>query len=134
MGKLPTQKKILREDLKDAPNWVNPLIDTTNSFMETVYQNLNHNITFGENVACFIKELAYKTPPTYPVMENVEFLNELKTKPVGVQLLQALDRETYLPVLTTVYVPWVFNNGSLIISPIQGLSASKTYAIRLLII
>lgn len=133
MGKLPTQKKILREDLKDAPSWVTPLVDTVNSFMETIYQTLNKNVTLSENVACFIKELVYKTPSTYPVMENIEFINQLKTKPIGVQLLQAVDRQTYQPVLTAVYVPWVSNNDSIVISPIVGLAADKTYIIRLLI-
>ncbi len=38
--RLPSQKKILREDLKDAPAWVNGLIGPLNAFMESVYQAL----------------------------------------------------------------------------------------------
>lgn len=127
--KLPSIKRILREDVKD----VKDLIDPLNSFMENTYQAFNKNITFSENVGCFIKELSYITPSTYPTMENVEFMNTLKTKAIGVWLMQAYERSTYTPATGPVYVPWIENNGTIIISPIQGLAASKTYLIRLLV-
>lgn len=130
--KLPVVKKILREDLKDAPGWVNGLIDPINSFMETVYQALNKNITFSENVGCFIKTVSYKTPSTYPTMDDIEFVNSLRTKATGIIVLQAID-ENYVPAVGPVYVPWVENNGAIVISSITGLAASKTYSIRLLV-
>jgi hypothetical protein len=131
--RLPTQKKILREDLKDSPQWAGVIIDTLNSFMETVYQGFNRNLTFSENIACFTKELTYRTPSTYPVMDDVEFLSSLKTKATGIFLMQALDKSTYEPVLAAVYVPWIEINGTIVIKPIQGLAADKTYLIRLLV-
>jgi len=131
--KLPSQKKILREDLKDAPDWVSGIIGPVNNFMESVYQALNNNITFSENIASFIKEINYKTPSTYPTMENVEFLSSLRTKAIGVQCLQVFDKSDYTPAAGPVYVPWVENNGKIIISPITGLQANKTYVVRLLI-
>lgn len=131
--RLPSQKKILREDLKDAPNWIEPLISVVNNFMENVYQALNRNITLTENVSCFIKEMVYITPSTYPTMENVEFMSSLKTKAIGVTLLQAVDRSTYVPATGPVYVPWVEDNSNIVIYPIQGLQANKTYNIRLLV-
>jgi hypothetical protein len=133
MSKLPTQKKILREDLKDAPNWVNPLIDTINNFMELVYGALNGNITYSENISCFTREITYRTTSSYPVEENIEFTNTLKTKTTGVQVLQAFERQTYAPAPGPVYVPWVENNGSIVVSSITGLAANKTYTIRLLV-
>lgn len=132
--KLPTQKKILREDLKEAPGWIGGIIDPINNFMESVYQALNKNITFTENISSFIKEIIYKTPSTYPVMENVEFVNSLKTKAVGVFLMQAVEKTSYVPATGPVYVPWVEDNGTIIISPIQGLQANMTYVIKLLVI
>lgn len=133
MAKLPTQKKILKEDLKGSEDWINPLIDVVNSFMENVYQALNRNITFSQNVSCFIKELIYKTPSTYPTMDNIEFQSELSTKATGVFLMQAYERATYTPVMSAVYVPWIEINGVIVISPITGLAANKTYVIRLLV-
>lgn len=131
--KLPQTKKILREDVKDAPAWISGIIEPVNSFMENVYQALNKNITFAENIQSFIKELTYKTTSSYPVEEDVEFTNELKVKATGVQVLQAFERSTYEPAAGPVYVPWVENNGTIIISPITGLEADKVYTIRLLI-
>lgn len=131
--KLPTSKKISREDLKDAPPWVSGIINPVNSFMETVYQALNKNITLQENINSFIKELPYITDSTYPVAQNVKFQNVLKTKPIGVVVMQAFDKATYTPAIGPVYVPWIEINNEIIIGSITGLEASKEYTIRLLI-
>lgn len=139
MGRLPTNKRVLTEDLKGLPSdvkkGIQPLVDTVNSFMEIIYQGFNKNISFGDNVACFLKEVSYRTPSTYPTMEDVSFRNELKTKAIGVILLQALERTTYAPVTgSAIFVPWEEVDGQIILKPIQGLSADKSYIIRLLII
>lgn len=132
--KLPPQKKILREDLKEAPQWINGVIEPINSFMESVYQAMNHNMTLQENVASQVKEISYTTPASYPSgVANVEFQSTLRTKPIGVQILQAYDKATYVPAPGPVYVPWVEDGGTVIIYPIKGLEASKTYLIRLVI-
>lgn len=133
--RLPPTKKILREDVKDAPAWISAIIEPFNSFAESVYQTLNRNVTYSENIACFIKEIIYKTSSGYPVEASIEFANELKVKATGVQLLQALDRATYKAVEGNgaVYVPWVDSNGVITIGAITGLQASRTYIIRLLI-
>ncbi len=133
MAKLPTIKKILREDVKDAPEWISAVIEPFNSLAEFVYQSLNRNLTFRDNVACFVKELTYKTPSTYPTMDDVQFTNELKVKATGVELLQAIEKSTYIPAAGPVYIPWVENNGLIVVSSVPGLAASKTYLIRLLI-
>ena len=131
--KLPSQKKILREDLKDAPDWVNGIIEPVNNFMESAYQALNKNITYNENIASQIKELIVKTPSTYPVMENIEFMSTLRTKALGVQVMQVFEKANYTPAPGPVYVPWIENNGNIVIHPITGLEASKTYIVRLLV-
>lgn len=131
--KLPTIKKILREDLKAAPDWVGRLIDPINSFMESVYTALNKNITLYDNVASFIKEISYKTPATYPTgVENVSFINELRTRASGVVVLQAFDKATYTGV--SIGNPaWIEDVSGIVISPITGLEASKTYTIRFVV-
>lgn len=131
--KLPSTKRILREDLKDAPEWINKIIDPFNSLAENQYQAFNKNITFTENIACFTKTLEYITPSTYPTMDNVEFMNTLKTKALGVVVWQAYEKTTYIPAVGPVYAPWIENNRSIVIYPITGLAASKTYLIRLLV-
>ena len=129
--KIPPTKKILREDLKDAPKWVSGIIEPVNNFMESAYQIFNKNITDADNIACQIKELSYKTTSAYPAADIMEFQSTLKGRATGVQLLQALDKATQTPAAGPVYVPWYDDNGVIKIYAITGLAASKTYLIRL---
>lgn len=131
---LPPTKKILREDVKDAPPWIAAIIEPVNSFMENVYQALNGNITFTQNVNSFVKELTYRTPSSYPVIDQVSFQNNLKVRATGVFLMQAFDKATYQPATGPVYVPWIEDNGNILVNSITGLAADKVYIIRLLIV
>lgn len=132
--RLPTQKRLLKEDLKDFPTGSVSMIDTINSFFENVYQCLNRNVTFQDNVASFIYTLTYTTPSTYPAgVEMVEFANQLKTKPIGVLVLQAYDKSNYVAAIGPVYIPWVEVNNSINVGTITGLEASKSYLVRLAI-
>lgn len=126
--------KIKREDLKDAPPWINYLIDPLNGFMESVYQALSSNITFQDNVLSFVKEITYDTPSTYPSgVANITFINTLKVRAIGVVVAQAYVKNAYTPVAGPVYVPWIESNGNIVVSTITGLSASTSYTIRLLV-
>lgn len=132
--RLPTQKRVLKEDLKDAPPWVDNLIQPLNAFMGNVYQCLNRNVTFQDNLASFIYTLTYTTPSTYPSgVETVEFVNQLKTKPIGVLVLQAYNKSNYVAAPGPVYVPWIEVNNSINVGTITGLEASKSYLVRLAI-
>lgn len=132
--KLPNVKRVLREDVKGAPSWINPLIDVLNSFMETIYQAMNKNITFSENIGCTIKEITYKTPASYPLnVDEVEFLSELKFRATSLMVMQVVERVAYLPPPGPVYVPWTENSGTIKIGTITGLEANKTYTVRLLL-
>jgi hypothetical protein len=132
--KLPNIYKILMEDIKDPPPWIGSLIDPINSFMEAVYQSLNSNITFTENIASNVKELTLRTSSAYPVMENIEFMTGLKTRAIGCLVLQAYEKGTYAPAPGPYGVAWVENNGNIVISKVTGLEASKVYILRFLVI
>lgn len=134
--RLPTQKKILKEDLRGAPDWINPLINVVNTFFENVYACLNKNVTLQDNIGSFIYTFTYKTVPSYPSPTDqtpVEFLNQLKTRAIGVVVLQAYEKTTYVAAAGPVYVPWIENNGSIVTGLITGLEPDKSYFIRLVI-
>lgn len=126
--KLPIQKKILREDLGDAPDWVQQIIGPVNNFMETIYQMANKNID-ETNLQSMIKEVTVVVPSTYPVMNTIKFQSTLKVRATGCVILQCLDKSTYKPVVT-MNPAWIDNSGTIEISGILGLTASKTYIIR----
>jgi len=133
--KLPTTRKVLREDVKGAPSWIIPLIDALNSFMDSVYGAMNKNITFGDNIGCQVKELTYRTPTTYPTgVDPVEFTSTLKFRSSGLWVTQVVERQNYLPPPGPVYIPWVEDSGIIRIGTITGLEADKVYTIRLLLI
>lgn len=133
--RLPSIKKILREDLgSDAPKWAGAIIDPVNSFMESIYNMVNKNITYTENIASNVRELTVRTSSVYPVMDPLEFTSGLRTKAIGVTILQVYEKLVYVPPPGPVWAGWVENNGTISISKITGLEASKVYIIRFLIV
>lgn len=126
--KLPIQKKILREDLKDAPDWANGIIQPINQFMEIMYQAMNKNVD-ETNLTSQIKEVVITVPSTYPVMDAIKFQSTLKIKATGCTILQIINKSNYLPVASG-NPAWIDNNGVITITEIQGLTASNTYTIR----
>jgi len=126
--KLPIQKKILREDLKDAPDYINGVLGPLNQFMEIMYQAMNKNID-ETNLQSQIREVTVVVPSTYPVMDAIKFQSTLKVKGTGCTILQCINKTTYLPVATG-NPAWIDNNGVITITEITGLTASETYIIR----
>lgn len=131
--KLPQVKRILREDLKGAPDWVTFLIEPINSFIETVYLSLNKNITFQENILSNIKDITFRTTSAYPTMEPISFRSNLKSRAIGLIVISAYEKDTYVPAAGPVYAAWTEVNGSIEIQTIAGLAQSKVYEIRFLV-
>jgi len=130
--KLPSQKRIMKEDLTEAPAWIDGLIDPLNSFMATVYQALNKNIN-EDNTASFVKEITYTTTSTYvsgTTEDAIEFTSLLKTKAIGLAIMQIVEKGTYTTPLGPCYAAWVDSDGTIMIRGISGLAASKTYTVR----
>jgi hypothetical protein len=138
MGRLPEIRNILREDLKEAPSWIEKLINPLNSFMSIVYETLNKNITFKDNITSTIKELSFKTLSTYESAsswETLKFSSGLKNRAIGCMILQIYeDSNTYIPITNAVHVDWLDLNGIITIQFISGLTDSTDYIVRFLII
>lgn len=130
--RLPQIKRILKEDLgAGVPTWVDRLISPLNTFMEAVYQALNKNITFSENIASFFVELTVKTDGS-STFEAMSFLNQIKTRPRAVLICQAYVKETFAPVAAAA-IAWNTDGTNVTVSEITGLSASTNYVVRLLV-
>ena len=138
MAKLPTLNRILKEDIKEAPNWIDKVIYPINLFCETIYSALNKNITFQDNIASQIKEVTFKTASTYVSnsdFEVVNFLNSLKTRAMGCQILQITEvTGNYIPIKEPVSLDWTEVNGSINIHFVSGLKDNTTYNLRILVI
>lgn len=65
MARLPTVKSLTIEAFKDQASWISPLISALNSFMRSVVDGLNNNLTIGENLKGEVK--TFKANGTYPI-------------------------------------------------------------------
>lgn len=139
MAKLPTIKRILREDLPEAPPWIDKMLSPMNKFFEDVYNALNRNLSFVDNVTGQTKELTFETLAAYDGTaanwENLEFPRTLKRKPTGLLLMQIIQNEdNHTAIETAPYIDWLDENGTIKIYLITGLTASKSYTVKMLLI
>lgn len=142
MAKLPTQKRILREDMKDAPSWIENLLNPLNSFMDSVYRALNRSLTFQDNVSSEIRQLDVLTLPTYstaiPKTDGfipLQFVHSLRSKPFGLLVAQLVEQgQDYVIITEPVSIDWYEINGTVFINYITGLKDSTNYKLTVLLI
>ena len=136
MARLPVVKKILREDVKEAPNWIERMLWPINQFFESVFNALDKRLTLVENVRAQIKEITFTTDASYPsVWENIEFPREIPAAPQGLFVMQILqDEDNHTPITTAGHADWLDLNGVITIFHISGLTAGETYTVRFLVV
>jgi len=141
MAGLPPIRRITKEDLRDAPEWVTFLLYPLNTFMESVYSALDANLTLGDNISgcgsCFI---SFKTRSDYgtasPLTDGFEMQtvsSPLKYKPKSVVAGQVTEIDKYSVITDPVTIHWDYLNGLIRVKYVTGLTASKKYRINLLI-
>lgn len=107
--------------------------------MEAVFNGLNKNLTFEDNIQGFKKSLEFSTSATYSsgVWSVISFAipDEFKARVSGVLVLQALpDDMSLITNIGGTYVGWQEDNRSVKILWISGLEDSTTYTFNFLVI
>jgi len=140
MANLPSVRRITREDLRGAPEWVNNLLLPLNSFMESVYSALDQNLTLGDNVSAAVTSISFKTRSDYgtasPLTDGFEMqtlANPLRYRPKAVAIGGVVEKEKFSILTDPVYLHWEYLNGQIRIKYVAGLQPSKKYDINLLI-
>ena len=135
MAQLPQQRRISREDFTEAPHWFDKMILILTSFMNDVYQALNGNLTFADNVSGMIKSFRI-TAGAAAANNTFTFTHTLKKKPEGVLLMQVTAVSgNYSPVTSAVTLSWRLNDdGQIVIDAITGLTNGTSYDLRVLVI
>lgn len=137
MAALPPVRRISREDLgADVPDWVTRLLSPLNLVLQSLYDALNHTLTFKDNIQCQVKEFtivagALATDNTF------NFMMTLPTKPTGLWLIAALRQDGIAESFTTpVFPSWTWNSqaNTIVISSITGLTNTFSYTIRVIVI
>jgi len=130
----------MREDLKDAPDWIVNLLTPLNSFMSSVYYALDNDLTFTENIASSVKTISFTTRSDYssasPVSDGFDtqnVFNPLKSKPVSVQIVKITDLTNYNIITNAVTLYWEYLDGYIKIKYCTGLADSTKYELNLLI-
>lgn len=139
MAKLPVIKRVLREDIPDAPDWIGRLLYPMNLFFENVYNALNRDLTFSENIRSQTKTINFSTSSAYDGtaanFETLEFSLEGVPSPQGLFILSLVeDADNFTPIEGSPFMNWQAINGVMQISLITGLTASKTYNLNVLVI
>jgi hypothetical protein len=135
--KLPQLQRILREDIPEAPSWIAKLLGPLNSFIDSLYNGLNKNITHDENIDCQLRDLAFTTSSTYTSGDwsTISFKRSTKQKAKGVILLDIrIDQDYFSPITSATSLSWQEVNGNIQIEYIAGLANSTTYTGKVLII
>lgn len=141
MASLPPIRRITKEDLRDAPDWVQFLLYPLNTFMGSVYSALDANLTLGDNVAGSGSiTLSFKTRSDYltasPLKDGWESQNvasPMRYKPKNVVIGQLSETEKYSIITEPVSLHWDYLNGSIRVKYISGLQPSTKYKVSLLI-
>jgi hypothetical protein len=133
MAKLPVLKKILREDIKEAPGWVDRMLLPINSFFDTMFSALSRNLTFSENIACQIKEIEFTYTGSWV---DVTFAKTLKTKASGCWVIDLRDITTdnYAAITAATGFQWLEGDGEILIKQLPGLTASHKYRLKVIVI
>ena len=130
MSFLPPVKRFALEDFPKERSWIGNLIEPLNRFFQNVYNNLNHGLTFRDNLKAMISEQI--VDQVYPL----QFLNTMKVKPVGVWIISLVEIADIPATITdAVTIDWSYNGaGQIEINNISGLTAGKRYSLGLAVI
>lgn len=140
MAKLPLQKRIAMEDYSELPAEMKQpfekLIGQLNMFFISVYNALDKQLTFGDNVIGQWKEFSVKCPAagytTYLFSTPV-----YSPKGVSIENIHDITTGSYVPISSSVSLSWTMqitnNIKQILIENITGLTVGHTYQITVLV-
>lgn len=136
MAAAPSVHRISKEDLKDAPSWIDRLLSPLNSFMESVYSALNGKLTFGTNIQGQFKVInlvagAAATNNTFTFTHTLG--SNAKINGVVVVHATEVSTQAYTPVSSAVFVSWRQSGQQIVIDAITGLTNTKQYNVTVLV-
>ena len=131
MAQLPPIKRLTKEDMKDAPSWIERLLVPLNQFLDSVYRALNGQISFVDNITAQRYSIQL-TAGAAATNNTFKFQPTLNKKPEFL-IWRIYEKDTNYAVGLAVYVEW-FYDGDINISAISGLTENHYYIVNLLIL
>ena len=125
-----SSKKLSLEDFKEQQQWIGGLLQTINDTLGQLVQLLNNGISIEDNLHQEIKEIKFLNDSTaFPI----KFKTKFNTYPKGLQLIYCIDSSN-VDLTSCPFINWSFSNGIITITSITGLTVSRTYTARILVI
>ena len=133
---------ILRENLPDAPEWVESLLSPLNSSFSQIQSALSGNLTIGDNVVGQLSNIQVRTSSTYISLKTftpvrIPWAPGNKAAPKFINIGNCIVPSNQVAQTTGLSVPtWTFDfaSSSIVIPYIAGLADNSTYSITVLIL
>lgn len=131
MSKLNSQRFTV-ENFKDQEKWISPLLSGLNQFFGEIIQSYQNSLTVDENLSQEIKELKFANQSAnFPL----KFRAKIQQSPKCIYVGYVYNQTDDTAVLGSVpYANWSYINGEIQIDSFLGLTANKTYIVRLHVI
>lgn len=126
--KLPPQPRIRKEDIPNAPGWINKVLIPLNRFFENVYLVLNKRLTFTDNFTAEVKTITIR-PDEIPY----EFKTDVSNPKCVIVGKAVQDSGFHVDITSPVFVDWRLDKDLIVIENISNLTTGKIYNITLLI-
>ena len=138
MASLPPIKRISKEDLPDAPDWIEKVIYPVNLFFDSVYRALNGRLTSPENIVGQVKELSFQVISTYDGSDTDKWDVQKFQSTIGslakslqlMQIVEVADNGNFVPIGKDVFIDWEDENRVIKIHYIPCLTDSEKYLLR----
>ena len=129
--KLPVIDELRKEDLPDAPEWIDPIINAYNRFAKFMYRALDRNLTIKENLSGDIIVLDKIS------QNDIDIGYKVKTRvsPSAVLIGKIAKRDvgSHETITDAVSIDWTYQDGFITIHNITGIDSTSNYNINLLV-
>lgn len=134
MAALPPVTRVTKEDLRDAPAWINRLLYPMNTFFNSVYIALRQGLTFQENILSQLYSFRIKAGAAAS-NNTLKFTLTMKKKPIGMIVVSAvLVSGNYSAIGSAVFAEYTLSGDQVSITSITGLTNGSSYDITVLLI
>ena len=128
---LPDVRRLNREDFQDAPSWIDPMLNTLNVFMDSVYNLFNRHVSLVDNLNMQFATLKVTTKSDGTI-DPIKQKLSIRGKVTGLVVVRVISED--IANITTPFLTWNQNGDILEISNIANLNSSKDYKIIILVI
>ena len=129
MAQPPITRRVNREDLPGAPQWVDIIIVAINQFFDTCRHALTRQLTFDENMDTQKKSTRI-TAGALVTDNKFRFAITMSGKPTEMIVTKVTRiASTYLPLAAAPWPEWYLDANEVVVFAFHGLTSGQTYDI-----